>query len=731
VKLEEYQKPHVKRLIEVLKTKRGALDLSHTGTGKTVTGCAVVQKLDRPLAVVAPLAALPGWERTAKAFDLDFKAVNYESVTKKRGFVSASRIDIPKNAIVIYDEGHKCLTGSSLIQTEVGLIPIEELVMERLDVKVASYNFSSHEIEYKRIKARFYKTSPIEFYGIKAGQTKVFCTAEHKIWTDSGWKTAKEILERNLQGVRDCVLLYAPWKKALFEEVFRRLEIQATRFVGSAPGAMQEQPRERETLAKSRYESRQQEKDDRKKPYALGKKPPQSLSDVTEDWPRTESSGRKWKAVTVITQAVLAYNFIRQTFQRGISNLYCRAQNTKSPDVLQTGFCNPGVTPGNRDRWWFAQLPQTSGSGPEENSNTRWTRVDSCAIYERADTEGTGEGKERNQYVFDIEVEDNHNYFANDILVHNCKNYKTQNAKTMLRVSRAGFKILTLSATLADHAEQLRAWNDAFRFSDAYSFSEFMYRCGYYYEKNRWGGSWLPRYENAIERTKRVIAPFSSIMTRPPGFKNQINVTVISSKEDKALAKLYEDTFKLLRSGDKKRDGDHLTRMLRARQASERAKIDYVIEKIVDLMAEGFSVPVFCNFNNTIDELAARLSGFNPAIIRGGQKPGERESERVRFQENKARVILCNIASGGVALDLHDVNGRPRYSLFFPPLSGVELKQGLGRIDRRGSLSDSTQEIIFSDVPAEVRVYEILKEKLSALDTLHDSEIDILGGVNV
>ena len=30
--------------------------------------------------------------------------------------------------------------------------------------------------------------------------------------------------------------------------------------------------------------------------------------------------------------------------------------------------------------------------------------------------------EEINNYVYDIEVDENHNYFANGVLVHNCKN---------------------------------------------------------------------------------------------------------------------------------------------------------------------------------------------------------------------------------------------------------------------------------------------------------------------
>lgn len=314
--------------------------------------------------------------------------------------------------------------------------------------------------------------------------------------------------------------------------------------------------------------------------------------------------------------------------------------------------------------------------------------------------------------------------------IHKTKHYRTQNAKNMLKFAKQGHKILGLSATIAHHAEHLRAANEAFRFTNDYSFSQFMYRCGYYWEQNKWGGTWLPKPQ-ALERTKAVIEPFSSCMTLEDAkemFKeNSILVEVISSKEDKNLAKIYEQTFKALRSGDKKNGADSLTKMLRARQASEHAKLPYVVEEVERLVDEGYSVVVFCNFNDTIDALTKELVNYAPAWIRGGQEAARRENNRLAFQQNQTSVMLCNIQSGGVGLDLHDINGRPRYAIHLPPLSAVDLKQAFGRIHRAGAKSPSQQKVLFSDVPVETRIAELLRSKLHALDTLHDSEIETLG----
>jgi superfamily II DNA or RNA helicase/intein/homing endonuclease len=55
----------------------------------------------------------------------------------------------------------------------------------------------------------------------------------------------------------------------------------------------------------------------------------------------------------------------------------------------------------------------------EEDRNIECVRVESVEVYEQRDRSECKESREDN-YVYNIEVEDNHNYFVSDILVHNC-----------------------------------------------------------------------------------------------------------------------------------------------------------------------------------------------------------------------------------------------------------------------------------------------------------------------
>lgn len=61
-----------------------------------------------------------------------------------------------------------------------------------------------------------------------------------------------------------------------------------------------------------------------------------------------------------------------------------------------------------------------SGAGQKERSVFEWVRVESVEIQKQT-SDGTFGGLCADGYVYNIEVEDNNNYFANGILVHNCQ----------------------------------------------------------------------------------------------------------------------------------------------------------------------------------------------------------------------------------------------------------------------------------------------------------------------
>jgi hypothetical protein len=96
----------------------------------------------------------------------------------------------------------KCIDGSSMIRTIDGMISISKLVNNKINTLVASYNESKGFIEYKRIlnyhrvkqdnKKEQFKLG-IKHIGKGNKQKYIKCTEDHKLLTPDGWKNAADL----------------------------------------------------------------------------------------------------------------------------------------------------------------------------------------------------------------------------------------------------------------------------------------------------------------------------------------------------------------------------------------------------------------------------------------------------------------------------------------------------------------------------------------------------------
>lgn len=102
---------------------------------------------------------------------------------------------------------------------------------------------------------------------------------------------------------------------------------------------------------------------------------------------------------------------------------------TRTSDTLQLQdrYSKSDVEDSNRSGRLLSQMGREEDEGFEENILSGEIRVESVEVYEREHNESSFEGfitdKERNQgYIelYDFEVEDEHEYFAEGVLVHNC-----------------------------------------------------------------------------------------------------------------------------------------------------------------------------------------------------------------------------------------------------------------------------------------------------------------------
>ena len=89
-----------------------------------------------------------------------------------------------------------CIPSYSMIQCETGVFSIGDIVDNKLDVRVLSYNHNLNITEFKEIE-HYYKHIGKELYKIEFDDGSILeCTDEHPVFVESkGYVNAKELRE--------------------------------------------------------------------------------------------------------------------------------------------------------------------------------------------------------------------------------------------------------------------------------------------------------------------------------------------------------------------------------------------------------------------------------------------------------------------------------------------------------------------------------------------------------
>lgn len=121
VQLRPWQEKSKSIILQAIQSHSIALDCSDTGTGKTVTACAVAKELGLEFGIIAPKIVLPAWKNWCSTFGLQPKFVlNYEKLrTGNTEFITKlankqwSWNHKGKDFLYIFDEVHRCKSYKS------------------------------------------------------------------------------------------------------------------------------------------------------------------------------------------------------------------------------------------------------------------------------------------------------------------------------------------------------------------------------------------------------------------------------------------------------------------------------------------------------------------------------------------------------------------------------------------------------------------------------------------
>jgi superfamily II DNA or RNA helicase len=323
---------------------------------------------------------------------------------------------------------------------------------------------------------------------------------------------------------------------------------------------------------------------------------------------------------------------------------------------------------------------------------------------------------------------------------HKCKNPKTLNAKLLLSAKKQKYLITVLSATIAYSPLHLKITGYAIglfeQLSNYYSWSLehgcYLGNVGKKGSKKKTiifsnlPSSLIKIYNSIFGSGRGVRTKASELGDAFP--KNNIIIQAYDMVEEKKINDVFRSMKKELQELKKNKQKDKkskLTIILRARQEVELLKVPNFVNMVEESLENGLSVVVFVNFIQTLESLVTKLKKYNPSVIRGKQTQQVREKNKEDFQNNKTKLCIAQIQSGGTGIDLHDVHGgHPRTTIISPTYNPDDLIQSTGRTARVGSKSHVTQRIVFASNTIEELVVEAIKNKTRNLNTINDGELN-------
>jgi hypothetical protein len=777
--LRPFQKAGVAYAVEA----KRAFICDEMGLGKTVEALATIQAAQAfPACIVCPASLKLNWKREAEKWlpgkrlamvnggkngipeEADIVILNYDVLKKnlealqKCGFKA-----------VVFDESHYCFPAGTMVETDRGPLPIEEIVSRRLDVSVLSCNLSNNALEFKPIKDWLEFNLYADLVRVAHEQGEFTCTADHPVWTKDGYyveagtlkssaylqvvssavpnayegETHCEVLQPELcgdiyeqqagnQSSHLCQIPQASYQKDLRvvqETVSASIKRQAVSetsilrtelccFLADEPASPERTEQESNCL-RSKFETRE------KRSGFIGK------NEAEQPHVKSRNSGKdaagqngtdipvSWGQRSIDRTPEDSFRKIEPT--RGISYSNCTSQTSLSfpPECLQGGFGRSRPETGNRSGRAISPDTPLEISGQTKNGSFGRSRVVRVEVLQSGGYGEPGASGNPDPRVYCLSVADNENFFANGVLVSNCKNYKaarTEAAKDLakkvpIRLALTGTPVLNRPQELLSQLQIIG------RLEEMGGFWEFAkrYCCA---QKTRFGWDFSGaahldelneklRSSCYIRRTKEEV-----LSELPPKTRTIVPVELTNRREyDRAQADVVswlgqqaakEDAFlasvaDLLPEEQRRAISDHrmsaeetaaraeqLVRIEALKQLAARGKMEAVKEWVESLLETGEKLVIFAHHQVVVEELA---QAFNAPSITGQTPVEARQAAVDRFQTDpNCRVIVCNIKAGGVGLTLTAASNVAFIELEWTPAAHDQAEDRCHRIGQTDSV---------------------------------------------
>lgn len=429
ITLRPYQENLKNKTREAFKSYKRVIMLAPCGSGKTITAVSIMKdsiaKGKKVWFVVHRRELQAQAENTLERYGVptdNIKVYMVQTLANKLDKIT----ETPD--MIIFDE---CFIKGTLVDGK----PIENI---KVGDYVKSFNHNTNTIEFKKV-LNVFKRKPNKLLKIKLNNGKeIICTSNHPFYTKNGYVEAYKLKEkdelyllwendngrnngkfnktskRRLQKNRKMVLFSRMFKEICFFSKFKT----------------NERKQSNEYAWNKRKNDKNFKRNDRREESKWRK--------------MVQSSRRKWQRLHCTSN-----NIKRAVRRLWTSNGICSTNKSEKrkwlSNLLQNRYRITRLYGSDRSGWRKSQYNRETKSRQEKARIFRRAWVESVEIQEQT-SDGTFGGLCKDGYVYNIEVEDNNNYFANEVLVHNCQ-HATSNTYLKIIKKFPNAYILGLSAT--------------------------------------------------------------------------------------------------------------------------------------------------------------------------------------------------------------------------------------------------------------------------------------------
>ena len=332
--------------------------------------------------------------------------------------------------------------------------------------------------------------------------------------------------------------------------------------------------------------------------------------------------------------------------------------------------------------------------------------------------------------VYDLEIEDNHNYFANGILVSNChyvSNGTSNRSKLVNGFTKKVDRLWLLTGTpmtnrpmnyfnLLQLIESPVAQNwmaYVIRYCQGYQF-----KAG---NRKVWNVTGASNLEELRDRTSRQI--LRRLKTDVLDLPEKIVTPVYLRLKSRLYEGLMGEYFDWYRT--KRDESQSLTvqfsKLMKVRQVIAEEKINDTIELAENILEQDKKVIIFTNFTESLRRIYQHF-GKKAVYLDGSCSNAKRQHAVDEFQNNeKIKVFVGNLQAAGVGITLTAGDAVIMNDLSFVPAHHQQAEDRSYRYGQKNSVS--VYYPIFENTIEGV-IYDMLSNKKNVIETVMGDNIN-------